>query len=656
MIALLADLLLAALVMLALYGAGRGLQRLVRLDLWTRSAEIAFSFAFGLGAAVTLLFLLGLVGWLRPAAGWVLLALGVGLALVQTRTLLADARAAWAALREALAAPWFVKMALLVALAFVAANLVTDLAPPLEGDTVHQYLLVPRYWVEAGRYFQPTHIWAGTLPGNMMMLSAWALLLNGSFSLAALVTGFDMSLLLALGVYALARLHTGRTESLLAAAIIITMPDAAYLAQSAKVDMGWAFFEALALAAFFRWLQVTGEGEGRDAANELRGTQPGENTSAAIEHRGYQPRVWLVLCGVMLGLAAGSKNQTFISIGLLGLWLVLREAQRGGWRVLARSGAAFGLAALVAMLPYYLYNAVEHLNPLYPVFAGPLHRLLGATPSPRSELGTEVFYPWTVGGYFANLWNASLGHTDPGFYLGMIAGPVFLMAIPAGALLGALRRRRPAQQMLVYALVFSVIWFLVKQAVRHFLPGLILLSGVAAIALHHIGGRSGWRRQAILGVVSIAFLVNLANALAVMVWNGAYRVVLGIETREAYIERWHEELAYPTFPDGAAVRYLNEQVGAGARVLAEHPGSPLYIAPDIVSPLWGDRERLDTIDNVDTLLERLAASDITYIMVSKADPDDQYLFTQPDFLGEYAELVFEGPRTQVYRVTALMGD
>lgn len=642
MIALLADLLLAALVMLALYGTGRGLRRLVRLDFWTRSAEVAFSFAFGLGAAVTLLFLLGLAGWLRPAAGWALLALGAGLALVQTRTLLADARAAWAALREALAAPWFVKVALLVALAFVAANLVTDLAPPLEGDTVHQYLLVPRYWVEAGRYFQPAHIWAGTLPGNMMMLSAWALLLNGSFSLAALVTGFDMSLLLALGVYALARLHVGRTESLLAAVIIITMPDAAYLAQSAKVDMGWAFFEALALAAFFRWLQVTGEDTG--------GGDP------ATERRGYQPAAWLVLCGVMLGLAAGSKNQTFISIGLLGLWLVLREAQRGGWRVLARSGAAFGLAALAAMLPYYLYNAVEHLNPLYPVFAGPLHELLGATPSPRSELGTEVFYPWTVGGYLANLWNASLGHTDPGFYLGMIAGPVFLMAIPAGALLGVLRRRRPAQQMLLYALVFSVIWFLVKQAVRHFLPGLILLAVVAAMALHHVAGRPSWRRQAILGAVSIAFLVNLANALAVMAWNGAYRVVLGIETREAFIERWHEELAYPTFPDGAAVRYLNEQVGAGARVLAEHPGSTLYIAPDIVSPVWGDRERLDTIDDAGTLLERLAASGITYIMVSKADPDDQYLFTQPDFLGEYAELVFEGPRTQVYRVIALMGD
>ena len=272
MIALLADLLLAALVMLALYGAGRGLQRLVRLDLWTRSAEIAFSFAFGLGAAVTLLFLLGLVGWLRPAAGWVLLALGVGLALVQTRTLLADARAAWAALREALAAPWFVKMALLVALAFVAANLVTDLAPPSK-RAVHQYA------ARTG--------WGGLLPADAHLGGdaarqyddALAGLLLGSFSLTALVTGFDAPSC----SRSVCMRWRGYTRPLVAAGggDHHHHAHAAYLAQSAKVDMGWAFFGALALAAFFRWLQVTGE-VSRDAANELRGTQPRENTAPRL--------------------------------------------------------------------------------------------------------------------------------------------------------------------------------------------------------------------------------------------------------------------------------------------------------------------------------------------------------------------------------------
>ena len=47
-----------------------------------------------------------------------------------------------------------------------ACDLFREAGCTVEGDTVHQYLLLPRYWVEAGRYVQPAHIWAATLPGN----------------------------------------------------------------------------------------------------------------------------------------------------------------------------------------------------------------------------------------------------------------------------------------------------------------------------------------------------------------------------------------------------------------------------------------------------------------------------------------------------------
>lgn len=630
MMPLLLDLLLAALAMLALYGFGRALRRLVPLTFWSRSAELAFSFAFGLGAVATMLFVLSLVGGLVSAAGWALLALGGLLALIQYRTLRDDLRAGWGAVRTVWAAPWFVRVVVLIALGVAAVNLVGDLVPPLEGDTVHQYLLVPRYWVEVGRYVQPPHIWAATLPGNMMMISAWALLLNGSYSLAGLMTGFSMSLLFALGVYALARLKYGHEVAWLAAAIMLTVPDVGYLAQSAKVDMGWALFEALALAAFFRWLDADGVDE---RANH-----------------------WLVLSGVMLGFAAGSKNQTFISMALLGGWVVIRYLRHGDWRGLLRAAPVFALGAVAAMLPFYLYNGIVHLNPFFPVFAEPLHNLFGATASPRSELGTEVFYPWTVGGYFTNLWNASLGHTRPGWYLGFIAGPVFLLAIPAGLMLGLLRGERTAWRMLGYGFVFSVVWFLVKQAVRHFLPALILLGIVSALVLWKAGKMRGWPGKALRGVAVLLIALNAANILGIVMWNGAYRVVLGVETREQFLDRYHDTLTYPTFPDAATVHYMNDELGPGVRVLSEHTGSSLYIAPDMVSPQWGDRERLDTIDDMGVLLDRLEASRIDYVLVSEADADDNYIFTQPDFLSQHAALVFEGPRTRLYRVIRPEGD
>lgn len=642
MAALLLDLVLAALAMLAIYGIGRALRRLVPLAFWGRASEVAFGCAFGLGVVATLLFVLGLIGWLRPVAGWTLLVFGVGLALAQYHLLLDDLRAGWGALRSLSRAPWFGKALALIVLAFVLANLAADLAPPIEGDTVHQYLLTPRYWVEAGRYWQPSNIWASTLPGNMMMLSAWALLLHpGGYSLATLITGLGMSALFGLGVYTLARLHFPAGAAGLAAGIALTMPDAAYLAQSAKVDMGWAFFEALALAAFFRWL---------DASD---GTAVADDSAGSGGH-------WLALSGVMLGLAAGSKNQTWISVALLGLWIVVRHLHGQTLRELPRAALTFALAVIAAALPCYLYNAVVHLNPFYPVFAEPLHALWGATPSPRSELGTEVFYPWTVGGYLRNLWNASLGHTDPDFYLGFIAGPAFLLVIPAGWLMGLLRgetrderhQARTLRRMLIYAFVFSIVWFLVKQAARHFLPGLMLLSVVAGAILWRMQARPDALRRAVLALTGLVLAWNFAIIAGVLYWSGAYRVALGLESRADFVRRYSDEVVVGAFPDWETIEALNTHLGPADRVLSEHAASPLYITPQVVSPNWGDRLAYGTIDDAGQLLDALAAHDIDYILVYNTDPDDTALFTRPEFLDRTAELVYQGPRTRLYRLKA----
>jgi 4-amino-4-deoxy-L-arabinose transferase-like glycosyltransferase len=628
MIDLWLDLLLAALIVLANYGIGRVIRRLVPLSFWCHAAELAYSLGFGLGAVTTLLFGLSLIGWLVPAAGWALLVVGVGLAIWQMRDLRVDLQAGWRLVRRVFSASLFVKAAALIALAFVVMNIVADLAPPVEGDTVHSYLLTSRYWVEAGRYVQPPHIWASTLPGNMMMLSAWALLLNRSFSLATLVTGFSMSLFLALAVYALARQYFGRGVSALAAVVIYTMPDAGYLAQSAKVDMGWAFFEALTLAAVFRWLDLTR----KDADQAER-----------------HPEKWLVLGGVCLGLAAGSKNQTLISIGLLGLWIVLHQGLRRDWRGLIRAVLFFGLATLIAALPYYLYNAIAHGNPFYPVFADQFVRWFGAQPSPRSELGTEIFYPWTVWGYLANAWGMFLGH-GAGFYLGFIAGPIFLLAIPAGFILGLLQRERIVWRVLGYSFVFSVIWFLVKQAARHFLPGLILLSVVTGLALWRIDRLPGWGKRIILGMAVLVLGWNLINGLGVLYWNGAYRVALGLETRQEYLRRYHDEVILPTFPDWEMITMLNNQLGPSDRILANHATSPLYIEPDIVSGNWGDRVAYDAIADPDTLVESLLSHHIGYILIYTDPSARQTLYTQPEFLAVYTELVYEGPRARLYRI------
>jgi 4-amino-4-deoxy-L-arabinose transferase-like glycosyltransferase len=630
MIDLIVDLLLAALMLLAIYGIGRSARRLVRLNFWSHAADLAFALAFGLGITATVLFVLALMGLLIPVVGWVILIIGCVLTVAQWRILQQDASAMLQVAHEVMRGSWFIRAATLIGLVFIVMNLMGDLAPPIEGDTVHQYLLTSREWVSAGRYVQPAHIWASTLPGNMMMISAWALLLNGSFSLPTLVNGLGFSLYFVLAVYALARLHLGVIPSILASVVVYTMPDVGYLAQSSKVDMGWAFFEVLALASVFHWM---------DAHDE---NPAGSNQ-------------WLLLGGVCLGLAAGSKNQTFLSIAQLGMWIVLRMALRRDWRGMLVSGATFGMGVIGAGFPYYLYNGIVHHNPLYPVFADQFVRWAGATASPRSELGTEIAYPWTVAGYLTNLWNMSLGH-GPKFYLGFIIGPVLLLTLPIGMLLGYLRGQRTLWRMLTYAFIFSILWFLVKQAARHFLPGLTLLSVIAGYILWRLSESRIWSRRWLEVAALLCLIGNLVVWLGVLYWNQSYRVAFGLETRTQYLERLHDQVFGKGFMDWEAITYLNEHLTHDDRILTLHPANPLYVTPQLVSASWGDRIAYDGMDNAETLIQAMANHNIEYILIFKSDGAKLPLFAQPVFVAEYGQLVYDGPRVQLYHLVSGTGE
>jgi len=627
MIELLADFLLAGLILLALYGIGRGACRFIRFTFWTPAAEVAYSFGFGLGITATLLFALAVVGLLVPVACWLILGLGIAFALIQWPLMREDINVLWVTIRGVIAESIFARAMLIIGMIFVLLNLVGDLAPPLEGDTVHQYLLTAREWSLAGRYFQPSHIWASTLPGNMMMISAWSLVLRPSYSLPTLVAGLGFSLFFALAVYSLARQHLNPAPAMFAAIVAYTMPDVGYLAQSAKVDMGWAFFETLTLAAVFHWMYLTDQ---------------------SAEHRNSAWK-WLILAGICLGWAVGSKNQALISIVLLGAWIMLRMALHKSWTKTLKAGAIFGGSVILSGFPYYLYNGIVHHNPFYPVAADLFARWFSGTISPRSELGTEIFYPWTIGGYLTNLWNMSLGH-GPKFYLGFIIGPIFLLIIPIGILFGWLHGQRVLWKMLIYAFIFSIVWFLVKQAARHFLPGLVLLSVISGFLLWKLEQSSIRTKRFLMGAALICLIGNLAVWLGVFYWSRVYRVAFGLETRLEYLQRIHDHILPDTFPDWATITYLNNHLEPKDRVLSIHATSPLYISPQMVSGNWGDRLAYERIDDPDILLDNFKTHHINYILIYKADVSNLPLFSRQSFLAKYAELLYDEPRTQLYHL------
>lgn len=618
----------------ALYGWGAALSRVFierRFRFWALSARLAFALALGLGAVVILLFGLGLLGWLTPAAGWSLLALGWLLIPANLALLHESLHALRSRLRQLrhVDNKWLWALAILLVVQ-TGLTLIADLAPPVEGDTINQYLLAARYWALDGRYWQPPQIWGATLPGHMLMLSTWGLLLRGTgeatiysaYAFATLLSGLLMSLYLWLSIYALARVRYSATVGFIAATLIYLMPDAIYLAESGKVDMGWAFYETLTLAAIFHWSQ-------RDDAR----------------HR------WLALAGVCFGMAIGAKSQALLSAPYLGGWVAIVSWRRGGATRVAQALLTIGGLALIIGLPYLVYNAVAHHNPFYPVFASQFEQWLGGTHSPRSELGTEVFYEWTVGGYLLNLWDASLGHPPP-FYLGFWAGPAYLMLLPVGALLRKYDRWTNA--FVLYAFLFSIAWFVVKQAVRHFLPGLILLAVVVAYILHRLEEEPRWLRHLIYLPLTLSLALATAFWAGIIAGNGAYRPALGLQTPQEYVWHWTDTVVTTEdFPDGDILDFAHDELSPDARILTMHTPYSLYFAQDMVSFNWGDRFNIASLDNEDALLDYLVAHNIEYLLIYKSDlaNADLPLFSQPEFYETRATLVVETRRTLLYRLT-----
>lgn len=625
MFAILSDLILVLFMALAVYGFGMPIRLRVPITFWNTAAAVAFTFGFGAFVTASVLFALSLVGLFTAAVGWSLLIIGLLLTTLHLRTLRSDLISAWNLAKQAARQPWLFRILLLLGVAWVLLNIIGDIAPPNEGDTVHQYMLLPRYWVEAGRYVQPTHIWAATLPGNAMLIAGWAMLLSPSFSVATLLVAFGSSIMVAIALYALARLYFNPMVGLMAVVFFYTMPDAAYLAQSGKVDMLWALFEILALASFLKWFSEAGA-EGVESREGWR---------------------WLLLAGLFAGIAAGTKIQAFISVLLLTLWLIVFSVVRGQPQQLAKRVAVFLGLTVAGGFPFYLYNLIAHRSPFYPVFADQFV-LIGGLASPRSELGTEVFYAWNPIGYAGNAIGMSIGHApDLNFYLGFIVGPVFLMTLGVGVLLGYFNEKPIFRHLLAYTFVFSVVWFVVKQAARHFVPGLALLALVAAYVFWRVSQRRDAISWLIPGIAIAMVGINMLLILGVLYGNGTYRVALGMD-REDYIANWHDNVAPITYPTWETVRALNGY--DGERILAEHANGSLYIAPDLVSGNWGDRIDYTNINSEAQLLSALAENGIDYIMMTHAVEAEKPLFAQVDFLTDHADVVYRGERMTLYQL------
>ena len=159
----------------------------------------------------------------------------------------------------------------------------------------------------------------------------------GSDTLAKLLH-MSFAILLVLATFAFGRRFLGREAGWISAAILVAIPIFPIWASWAYADMAWALYEFLSLYALIVWIMT---------------------------HR----REWLVISGLAMGFALGSKYLALGSAGVLGL-VVIWVSRRQGLKLIIQNAAVFGGIALMVGSPWYLKNWLLAGNPVYPLYFG----------------------------------------------------------------------------------------------------------------------------------------------------------------------------------------------------------------------------------------------------------------------------------------------
>jgi hypothetical protein len=478
-----------------------GWLRVRRLSLLEKTV---FALPLGLGIMAYGILALGLLGWLHPWAILLWLAL-VGVFTWREWSELVSQFPGWLLhqLRTLKNPELGEKTILLFSGLILGFSLLHALTPPWYYDSLMYHLQAPRLFLEAGRILLLPDLWQANGPFTIEMLYVLGLAW-GSDSFARLLH-LAYSTLLVLAVFGFGRRYLGRWEAWVAVALLVGVPILPFWAFAAYADMAWTLYGFLALYALMLW-----------------------------KERSKQR--WLLLAGLMMGWALGSKYLALGGLGVLGLWL-LWQGRHIGWKQALGSGLTFGAIALAIALPWYAKNLLWSGNPFYPF-------LLGGVEWDRERLDLLMAYLHSFGvgrrviDYLLLPWNLYIQNVRFGALGAAIEIPGLLLPLALLYPFGA--RRRVMDAVACMAGLRFLVWAMGSQQTRFLLPLFPALALLAASALVSLARRFQTRWKGTMPLVYV--IAGLAVSLTLVFQMGVFgnmlptNVIVGRESKSEFLK------------------------------------------------------------------------------------------------------------------------
>ncbi len=553
-------LALAAAALFTAAGLGRLLLKPFDLGGWTFVERSVLSLPMGLAVIGLGEFALGLIGVIQPVHHLLWLTALTVIAFKPGADFLAEAWGALKAFRGAwrgfspLMKVFFIAGALALTLAFVQA-----LTPPWSYDALMYHLQGPRLFLEAGRVLPIPENWFTYYPALWEMIYMLGMGL-GSDVFARLIH-FATLLLLILATYAFGRRFLPPPGGWLAAAMMVGVPVMLVWGGFAYIDLAWALFQFLAIALVLIW-------------------------------QGDRRVKYLLLAGVIQGLALGTKYTAFSGAGVLGLailWLSAREKDSPTrWKETLHNALAFGLPALLAAMPWYLKNLIWTGNPVFPFFfpqnvIDPRELELWLAYVNSFGIGDRWFdyllLPFTIFLRFEKF-TTVMGKMD-------IPNPAFLIVFAYPWARRKLQQgARPAMDLLLTLTGLQYVFWAAGSLQTRFLtplyPGLSLLAAAVIVGLSAGARPIRWGRVLSIGLVGGMVIASLGMMIEYFYLVKPYQVLIGNEIKTEFLTK--------TVVDYPGIEFINTMLPVNSKVLTAWNGRLYYCDgkcyPDMSHSKW----------------------------------------------------------------------
>lgn len=329
------DFLLAGVLGVAAFCAGRATARALSLDFAGAAEEISFSTMIGVGVIGLGLLGLGLIGFMSPIAIWAFVALLPALCARQALRLGELARRGLTHITSTRA-----RCAGAFAFAvFIALLALRSATPPHNFDEAIYHLSVAKQFAREGRVFPVYDNWGGNLPFLVQMIYAACMAVKAD--IAAKLFSLGLTIVTAFAVYGFCVRFLSRRVGAFAIFAFFGAGMVIEVAVTARIDVTLAGMMFLAAYAMMIYL---------------------ESERAA----------WLYTSGLLSGLALGIKYTAAIWAALLVMMLIVERVIRKRSRLSALAGQCviFGVIALAVGSPWYIKNLIWFHNPAYPFLTG----------------------------------------------------------------------------------------------------------------------------------------------------------------------------------------------------------------------------------------------------------------------------------------------